>query len=101
MQRETVHSFSSSSSEPVARSQPYTTRGEKLVIWIVSAPVFARFLLGTSKHGRPLFPRARELFIPAGVFLLLLVGSSARRRRPDQTSLWFGLASLALVGVGL
>ena len=101
MQRETVHSFSSSSSEPVAPSQPYTTRGEKLLIWIVSALVFAGFLLGASKHGRPLFPRARELFIPAGVLLLLLIGSSARRRRPDQTSMWFGLAALALIGVGL
>ena len=85
MQRETMHSFSSSSSEPLAPSQPYTTRGEKLLIWIVSALVFAGFLLGASKHGRPLFPRARELFIPAGVFLLLLIGSSARRVTRSRT----------------
>lgn len=101
MQRETEHSFSASSSEPVAPSRPRTTRGEQLLIWIVAALVFAGFLLGASKHGRPLFPRARELFIPAGLVLLLLVGSSARRRRPDQTSMWFGLAALALIGVGL
>lgn len=101
MQRETEHSFSSSSSESLSPSRPRTTRGEQFLIWIASALVFAGFLLGVSKHGQPLFARARELFIPAGLVLLLLIGVSARRRRPDQTSMWFGLAALALIGVGL
>jgi hypothetical protein len=100
MERETEHSFSSSASEPGLLSRPRTTRGEKIAFWIVSALVVAGFVLGVSKHGRPLFPRARELFIPAGLILLLVVGWSARRRRPDQTSMWFSLAALALIGVG-
>ena len=78
MRRETEHSFSSSASAPLAPSQPRATRGERIVIWIVSGLVVAGLVLGVSKHGQPLSPRARELFIPAGVMLLLLIGWSAR-----------------------
>jgi hypothetical protein len=77
------------------------TRGEQIVFWTVSALVLAGFVLGVSKHGRPFFPRARELFIPAGLILLLLVASRARSRRPDLTSMWLCLAGLALIGVGV
>jgi hypothetical protein len=100
MQREAEHSFSSSASGPLAPSQPRATRAERIVIWIVSGLVVAGLLLGVSKHGRPVSPRARELFMPAGVLLLLLIGWSARRRRPDQSTLWFGLVALALIGIG-
>jgi len=65
MQRESDHWFSSSASRPLALSQPRATRGERIVIWIVSGLVVAGLLLGESKHGRPLSPRARELFKPA------------------------------------
>jgi hypothetical protein len=101
MQRETEHSFSSSPSEPPAPARPRTTRGQQILIWVVSALVVAGLVLGVSRHGRPLSPRARELFVPAGLILLVLIAWSARRRRPDETSLWFGLAALALIGVGL
>ena len=100
MQRETQHAFSSSGSGPLAPSQPRATRGEKIVIWIVSGLVVAGLLLGVSKHGQPLSPRARELFIPAGVLLLLLIAWSARRRGPDQSTWWIGLVALALIGIG-
>jgi hypothetical protein len=100
MPTETEHSFSSSVPEPPAPSQPRTTRGEQILFWIVSGLVCAGLVLGVSKHGRPLVPRARELFIPAGLILLVLIGWSARRRGPDRVSLWLGLAALALIGVG-
>ncbi|HYZ60943.1 MAG TPA: hypothetical protein VE650_00700 [Acetobacteraceae bacterium] len=96
----TEHSFSSSSTEQPAPSRPRPTRAEQIALWIASGLVLAGFLLGVSKHGRPLVPRARELFIPAGLILLLLIAWWARRRRPDQTSMWLGLAALALIGVG-
>ena len=32
--------------------------------------------------------------------LLLLIGWSATRRGPDRSTLWFGLAALALIGIG-
>jgi hypothetical protein len=100
MRHQLEHSFSSSASAPLAPSQPRATRGERIVIWIVSGLVVAGLVLGVSKHGQPLSPRARELFIPAGVMLLLLIGWAARRRGPDRSTLWFGLASVALIGIG-
>lgn len=100
MQSETEHSFSSSESAPPVASRPLATHGEQIVIWVVAALVGAGLILGVSKHGRPLVPRARELFIPAGVILLLLIGWWARRRPPDRIFMWFGLAALALIGVG-
>ena len=100
MQHQTEHSFSSSAPGPLGPPQARATRGEKIVIWIVSGLVVVGLLLGVSKHGRPLSPRARELFIPAGVLLLLLTGWSARRRRPDLSTLWIGLVALALIGIG-
>jgi hypothetical protein len=100
MRRETEHSFSSSASASLALSRPRATRGERIVIWIVSGLVVAGLVLGVSKHGQPLSPRARELFIPAGLMLLLLIGWSATRRGRDQSTFWFGLAALALIGIG-
>ena len=100
MRRETEHSFSSGVSAPLAPSRQRATRGERIVIWIVSGLVVAGLVLGVSKHGQPLSPRARELFIPAGLMLLLLIGWSATRRGPDRSTLWFGLAALALIGIG-
>jgi hypothetical protein len=74
MRRQAEHPYSSSASAPLAPSRPRATRGERIVIWIVSGLVVAGLVLGVSKHGQPLSPRARELFIPAGVMLLLLIG---------------------------
>ena len=87
MRRETEHSLSSSASAPLAPSRLRATRGERIVIWIVSGLVVAGLVLGVSKHGQPLSPRARELFIPAGLMLLLLIGWSATRRGPDRSTL--------------
>lgn len=101
MQRETEHSFSSSTLEAPVAARQRATRGERVAIWIFSGLVVAAFVLGVSKHGRPLVPRARELFIPAGLILLFAMFWWWRRRRgPVQGALWLGLVGLAFIGVG-
>jgi hypothetical protein len=100
MPTETEHSFSSSVPEPPAPSGPRTTRGEQVLFWIVSGLVCAGLVLGVSKHGRPLVPRARELFIPAGLILLFLGFWWRGRRSSEHSPLWLGLVGLALIGVG-
>ncbi|MGZ4231526.1 MAG: hypothetical protein ACXVVQ_08895 [Solirubrobacteraceae bacterium] len=53
--------------------------------------MLAGFVLGVSKHGRPLVPRARELFIPAGLILLFMMFWWRRRRVPEHSTLWLGM----------
>jgi hypothetical protein len=100
MPRPTEHSFSSSGLEPAVAARPRVTRGERIVIWIISVLVLAGFILGVSKHGRPLVPRARELFIPAGLILLFMGFWWRGRRTSEHSPLWLGLVGLALIGVG-
>lgn len=60
--------------------------------------ITAGTFLGVSKHGQPLVPRARELFVPGGL-ILLVIAWRCRRRQP-VASFWIGLVGLALIGVG-
>lgn len=62
------------------------------------ALVLAGTFLGVSRHGHPLLPRARELFIPGGLILLVIAFRSMRRE--PIAAFWIGLVALALIGVG-
>jgi hypothetical protein len=66
--------------------------------WIAAASVLAGVLLGVSKHGQPLVPRARELFVPGGL-VLLVVAWRGRARQPGAC-FWISLVALALIGIG-
>lgn len=71
---------------------------DRVLLWIAVALIAAGTFLGVSKHGQPLVPRARELFVPGG--LMLLVTAWRSRRHQPVASISIGLVGLALIGVG-
>jgi hypothetical protein len=83
---------------PPALSRSSQSRTDRVLTWIAVTLVVAGVILGVSKHGQPLVPRARELFIPGG--LVLLVVAWRGRRRAPAACFWISLVALALIGVG-
>jgi hypothetical protein len=81
---------------PILRSSP--SRTDRVLTWIAVAIVLAGVILGVSKHGQPLVPRARELFVPGGLALLLIAWRG--RRRQPASGFWISLVALALIGIG-
>lgn len=81
-----------------ALSRSSQSRTDRVLTWIAVALVLAGVILGVSKHGQPLVPRARELFIPGG--LVLLVVAWRGRRRAPAACFWISLVALALIGIG-
>ena len=64
-----------SSPIPTAHApQPRSSQSpiDRVLTWIGVALVAAGTFLGVSKHRQPLVPRARELFVPGGLVLLVL-----------------------------
>jgi hypothetical protein len=83
---------------PPALSRSSQSRTDRVLTWIAVTLVLAGVILGVSKHGQPLVPRARELFIPGG--LVLLVVAWRGRRRAPAACFWISLVALALIGIG-
>jgi len=65
--------------EPPPRPQPTRSPVDRLLAGTAIALVLAGTFLGVSRHGQPLLPRARELFIPGGLILLVIAFRSMRR----------------------
>lgn len=66
---------------------------DRVLLWIAVALIAAGTFLGVSKHGQPLVPRARELFVPGGL-ILLVIAWRCRRGQP-VASFWIVLVGLA------
>jgi hypothetical protein len=97
--RRTPHVLLSSiPNAPPPRPRSASSRTDRVLTWIAVLLVLAGVILGVSKHGQPLAPRARELFIPGG--LVLLVVAWRGRRRAPAAGLWISLVALALIGIG-
>jgi hypothetical protein len=84
--------------EPPPRPRPTRSPVDRLLAATAVALVVAGTFLGVSRHGQPVLPRARELFIPGGLILLVIAFRS--RRREPIAAFWIGLVALALIGVG-
>ena len=84
--------------EPPSTPPPPLAPIDRVLVWIAAGLVLAGTFLGISRHGRPVAPRARELFVPAGVILSVIAWRS--RRRAPVATIWLGLVALAMIGVG-
>jgi hypothetical protein len=83
---------------PPPRTRSSLSPIDRVLSYVAVALIAAGTFLGVSKHGQPLVPRARELFVPGGLVLLVIAWRS--RRRQPVASIWIGLVGLALIGVG-
>ena len=93
-----AHTLMSPANAPPPIPRSSASRTDVVLSWVAAALVLAGVLLGVSKHGQPLVPRARELFVPAGLVLLVLAWRG-RRRQPARC-FWISLVALALIGIG-
>lgn len=93
-----AHTLMSPANAPPPIPRSSASRTDVVLSWVAAALVLAGVLLGVSKHGQPLVPRARELFVPAGLVLLVLAWRG--RRRQPAPCFWISLVALALIGIG-
>lgn len=93
-----AHTLMSPANAPPPIPRSSASRTDVVLSWVAAALVLAGVLLGVSKHGQPLVPRARELFVPAGLVLLVLAWRG--RRRQPALCFWISLVALALIGIG-